>query len=157
MKNKKRVIIFLVIFVIVIVAVVAYILINKQGSYKVAKGLVKLDLKSEAQYDIDLEHLQVFNNYADFSLYFDNKNKSEADFDNNNYAVIILTYDDCSFTNVVPTKYKIHNETIDITAYHDGCSSCPPLYAYYAVKVDKNISSLTQYINWIVRNEEECN
>ena len=157
MKNKKKLLVFFGIFVIVVGLISIYILDNKSNSYKMANGLVKVELKPDLRYDIDLEHPKVFNSYADFSLYFDSKNINEADFNNSNYAVIILSYDECSYTNVVPTKYVIKGKNINVTAYHDGCSTCKPLYAYYAVKVNKNITELNQNTKSIARNKNKCN
>ena len=72
----------------------------------------------------------------------------------NNYAIIVLTYDNCSFINVVPTKYTIDGKTLNVIAYHDGYSTCEPLYAYYAVKVDKAITELALNVKWIARDKK---
>lgn len=158
MKIKKSLILFLGIIVIVAIGLtIIYLLNNKSDSYQMANGIIKIELKSDVQYDIDLEHLHVFDNYEDFSMYFNSESIKKYYFDSNNYAILILPYDDCSYTNIVPTKYNIVGKTLYVTAYHDGYSSCKPLYAYYAVKVNKNITKLNLNINWIARNKNESN
>lgn len=97
--------------------------------------------------------MHVFDNYKDFSMYFNSKNIKEDYFNSNNYAILVLTYDNCSYTNIVPTKYNINGKTLNVTAYHDGYSTCEPLYAYYAVKVDKKITELNLNVKWIVREK----
>ena len=56
MKNKKKLLVFFGIFVIVVGLISIYILDNKSNSYKMANGLVKVELKPDLRYDIDLEH-----------------------------------------------------------------------------------------------------
>ena len=158
MKNRKNLILFLAIIVIVAIGLtITYLLNSKSSSYKIADGITKIELKSDVQYDIDLEHLHVFDNYEDFSIYFNSESIKKDYFDSNNYAILILNYDECSYTNVVPTKYTVVGNKLNVTAYHDGFSTCEPLYAYYAVKVNKDITELNLNINWIARNKDERN
>ena len=158
MKNKKF---LLLVCAIIVIIIIVFILVKnanyKTNSFKIADGMVKVDLKSGTEYDIDLENASVFTNYDDFSEYFNSSEITSNDFNNNNYAIITLIYDTCKYTNVVPTKYTIFGNTINIKAYHDGCSSCAPLYSYYAVKVSKQKTALKVNIKWIARDKNSCN
>ena len=63
---------------------------NNANSYKIADGMIKVNLKSDKQYIIDLEHSKVFTNYDDFSLYFDNSDITKESFDNSNYSIFTI-------------------------------------------------------------------
>ena len=156
MKIKKYTYLFIAITLVFIILGSIYVINNKSNSNKIAKGLIKVELKPNIQYDNDIEHPKVIESYSEFLSYFTSSSIRAEEFDKNNYAIIILNYDNCSYTNVVPTKYNIFGNTINVTAYHDGCSSCKPLYAYYAVKINKNIKKINQNIKWIARNKNEC-
>lgn len=156
MKDRKLLYLGIVILVVILIELLMSFMNNKLDDQKVADGLTEVKLKAGIVYDSDLEHIKVFGSYKTFSLYFNSETINEQAFNNNNYAIIVLTYDECKYTNVVPAKFKIYGNNINVTAYHDGCSSCQPLYAYYAVRVDKKKTEMYQRINWIARNKSEC-
>ena len=159
--NKKNVLLSLICCIIMVIGILSVIVIknkNRENSYQVADGMIKVDLKSNAlDFDMDLENAKVYTNYNDFSSNFNSSTITLSDFDNNNYAVIALPYDECRYTNVIPTKYRFVGNSIKVIAYHDDCSSCPPMYSYYAIKVAKKVVNLKINIKWIARNGENCN
>lgn len=143
--------------IVVIASMIVNLLNSKSYSYQIADGIFKIELKSGVQYNIDFEHLRVFDNYTNFSLYFNSENINEYHFNVNNYAILVLTYDACSYTNVVPIKYTIDGKILNVTAYQDGYSTCEPLYAYYAVKDDKDLIELDLDVRWIARDKNWFN
>ena len=157
MKNKN--IIYIGILLLLLVALVfVFFMVNKKEEVSdngIADGMYKVEYKfGEDSVDVSLP--SVFTNYDDFSGYFKSSEINKDSFKENNYAVITLTYDECKYTNVVPSEYTVNENILDVVAYHDGCSACKPKYAYYVAKIEKSLKNVDVHVNWIARDVSDC-
>ena len=107
----------------------------------------------------ELNGNSILTNYDDYKKVFGPGGKiTEANFKNNNYALVHLSYDSCAEENVRPVSLDISKSRIRVEVkYRRVCGGCAPMNDYYLVKVDKSITNAVVSVNYIVTNNPKCN
>lgn len=99
----------------------------------------------------------VFTNYEDFASKFQSEVINEDSFNEHNYALITILYDECSEKNVTPTKYRIYGNIIKVDiSYTAKCGVCAPQKMYYLLAVDKSITDAEISYDYHANNKVHC-
>ena len=152
MKNKiiPICILLLIIIILIVIGIIKKTnnnVINAIESYTMGNNILK-----------ELDDNKILVSYDEYKEYFDSELLKENDFDNNNYAIIKLSYDPCTDRNIVLSNYSINDNNIDVTFTYDrSCGVCMHENSYYLVKLDRNIVDANINIKYDVNRTEKCN
>ena len=158
---KKRILIICTIILCIALAVFSYIILSKNSNTGSKTNVVNIKMHKDFKQVMDSDQRIVVSNniitsYYEYKNLFDSDELKKEDFDNKNYLIVELT-SNCDIVTMAPTKYKIKNNKIDITVeYEASCGLCAPVYSYYLLNIDKNITSLETNIKYEAINEVKC-
>ncbi|MBR4178955.1 MAG: hypothetical protein IKR57_06380 [Bacilli bacterium] len=155
--GTKWLIVFAIIVALMFIAVMILHFLKKDtiNTFEVSKDLTKLNYIGTEEYS-PLDD-KVYTSYEELSKYYNVEGVKELDFINNNYAIISVSYDNCGEKNPTPTSYKKKGNNVIVTVYYDkSCGFCAPLYDYYALAVDKSVTSVNIEFDSISRNVKHC-
>ena len=101
---------------------------------------------------------EVIESYDEFKSKFGSNKLSESSFEDNNYAVLIVSYDDCSQKNFSLEKYeKVGNQLRAYFTLEKNCKECTSKFRYYFLPVDKDVKEeLNVSIDYQTKNNPKC-
>ena len=103
---------------------------------------------------------KMYKDYNSFQLDFkDNDKLTMEDFDKNNYYVFKIDYDPCSEKdfelNSLNTNYEGNKVDVELGfTYESVCGGCAPEALYYAIKLDKRVTSVNLDVDYKARNKK---
>ena len=158
--NKKIIIIICIcafLFVLALVTTSIIILLNRRTNYPINIVVDDAFMALEPREEFDMDEYKLYKSYNELSKNFEVLDIKASDFDKYNYLVLKIAYNSCGEDNIVPTSHKINGNNIDVViSYEARCGVCAPLYLYYAIKLDKKITSPKVNIDYNATNNPHC-
>ena len=152
---KKRNIIYIVIAAVIIIGVIVFFVMKKAQKSSYNSSFLYIGKYSDNEFI--LEKGYVFRDYDDFKTKLNSNKLKEKDFENNNYVLIPISYDECAEKDVTPAKYTIRDNNIDVLVeYEANCGGCASINEYYLIKVDKKVVFSSVDIKYKATNEIHC-
>ena len=149
-KSKRKYIIILVLIVIIILIISLLCCFKK-------KEKEKFPFILSERSDLYLNG-GVITSYKEFKEHFDSNILEEDDFEDNNIAILITSYDECSEKNFEMKDYKqIGNQLNVYFSQKVECDMCSPKYRYYFLPISKKINKdLEVTIDYQTLNNHKC-
>ena len=157
------------IIVLAIVATILIILNNQNQHVRKIEELRDSYIYLGSGHDVDSETSAISDRIVtDYSSYqnaiqyitFANPNATrltKSDFDNHNYAIVVVRYDECSEDNLEPSELTATTDQVHIVFDYDStCGLCAAEYLFYAFKLDKNITNADIVVDYHTRSTQEC-
>lgn len=155
---KKKIYIFIIILLLVCTIVVAVITHPKKvkSTNEDSTNIVPFYMGIYDKRLID-QNNYILTNFDEYKKYFDSKDITEEDFENNNYIVVPITYDSCSESDIKISGSEIIDNQIDVlVSYTAKCGLCASQYIYYLLKVDKDVKDVNINLKYEATNDPEC-
>lgn len=149
-KSKRKYIILLIIIIIVILLISLLCCFKKKENEEISFILSE---KSNLYVNGG-----VITSYADFKEHFDSSALDEDVFEDNNIAILITSYDECSEKNFEMEDYKqIGNQLNVYFSQKVKCEACPPKYRYYFLPISKKVNKdLEVTMDYQTLNNHKC-
>ena len=158
----------LAVFAIILLLVIAAILATnakhrreaenaKDGYVYIGDGHNIYDTESAIRDQIVTSYDDYASIMQDIELESKNKTLSATDFDNNNFALVVVRHDDCSEENIEPSKFEVTEGKVSITFDYDSkCGLCAPSFRFYAFRLNKSVAEGDIIVNYHSRNTVDC-
>ena len=164
MKKNNIIVIITIIVVLVVLLALVFIFLKPTDAVDsitpvepVIKNEDFIYIESEDKYSNEELKDIVFTSLEEYHSRFNNDLLTEKDFENNNYLLLSVFYDECSEKNITPTSYTINGTDVNVVfKYESSCGICAPSYLYYLLKLDKNITSVKTNIKYESINDPHC-
>ena len=157
--DKKVITILSIIISIVLVGSIVFVYFGKNNNI----DPISIDSKNDFVFlnNISLEsnvHSYLFKDYDEFeNMTHVTNTLNKSDFDNNNYFMFRVTYDECAEKDLKLTNYYIKDNYVNIKAsYTMVCDNCEYKSNYYVIPVDKKYNNLSYNIDYTVLNDINC-
>jgi hypothetical protein len=101
---------------------------------------------------------EIFKSYEEFNTRFGSKELSEDEFEENNFAVLIVSYDSCSQKKLELEKYeKVGDQLRAYFTLEKDCNDCAAKFRYYFLPVAKDVTEeLNISVDYQTKNNPKC-
>ena len=153
MKNRMIVLGIGIIFAILVLLLVLFY--KRKEELPIDNEIIYL---SEKEYDFINDDYYIFSDYTDYMNKVNDDILIDSNFDNNNYALVRITYDLCNEEEFKIASYNIKDNVLTLKVnYKASCGICAPKYYNYLLKIDKNIIVDKVSIDYEATNKVSCN
>ena len=168
MKNKKNAKVReavkdnnLLIGIIIIVVLALFIGLLYLVFDKKEESNAVTDVKQLGYYDYDHKLIDdssyVFTSYEEYYEIVKSDILNKKDFEEKNFVLYELMYDECSESNVKIDSYKLDGTELNIkVSYTSKCGLCAPEYLYFLIPVEKTVTNVEINEEFVARNNPNC-
>ncbi len=152
-KEKESNTMFIIYLVLILLIILFIVLIVMSGTKSKEK------YKSIVTEDNDLAvNGEIITSVEEFNSKFGTKELKESDFEEKNYAVLIVSYDNCSQKNFELEKYeKVGNQLRAYFTQEKKCKECTSKFRYYFLPVGKDVTEeLNISVDYQTKNNPKC-
>ncbi len=165
---KKKHLIILSAIVLPIICVSIAIIVSKNTNNSNNNNVINnnySDSKSiELEYqgyleDMDYDNTNyVFKSYEEYNKYFDEDKVTKNDFNDSNYVLIPIKFNECHEYDFNVNRYDIQGDTINVfVTYNTSCGVCAQSFIYFLIPIDKNITINNINVEYEVLKKSNCN